>query len=163
MTLPFRFMGELAVWAALAVVAVLSSGCMGIADYSSRDRATMAAREYTDGVRWGKYDQAASHVPRERRDHFIEQHAALEDELEIADYELVQVNVDKIDNKHEKVTARVDYTWTLKRVGIVEKTTTEQVWEEKDGKWMLSREERVKGAPLALFDERKSSRAQATP
>ena len=132
--------------------ALTLSGCIIGGGYSTRDKVTEAAREYNDGVRWGKYDQAAKHVLRDKRDAFVERHKALEDELEIADYELTQIDIDK-SKKPTKVTARVDYTWTLKRRGLVEKTTTEQQWEERDGEWVVAREERVKGAPLSLFDE----------
>jgi hypothetical protein len=138
-----------AVWA----FALLVPGCIAGAGYSTKDRVTSAAREYNDGVRWGKYEEAAAHIAKDRRDKFIERHKALEDELEIADYELVSIEIDKSDRKHEKVTARVDYTWTLKRVGLVEKTTTRQIWEEHDGDWLVAREERIKGSPLTLFDE----------
>jgi hypothetical protein len=137
----------------VAVAMLFSAGCIAGAGYSTRDRVTTAAREYNDGVRWGKYEQAALHVPKDKRDNFLERHKNFEDELEIADYELVAINIDKSDRKHEKITARVDYTWSLKRRGLVEKTTTEQVWEETDGEWLVAREERLKGAPLALFDE----------
>ena len=127
-------------------------GCV-LMDYSTKDRVTMAAREFNDGVRWGKYDQAAIHIPKEQRERFLERHRRLDDELEIADYEMVSLEIDKTDRKKPKVTARVDYTWTLKNVGLVERTTTQQQWEERDGSWMVVREERVKGSPLTLFEE----------
>jgi hypothetical protein len=132
---------------------LLLSGCIAGAGYSTRDRVTTAAREYNEGVRWAKLDQAAAHIPRDKRDQFLAQHQALEDELEIADMEVVAIDIDKSDKKKDKITARVDYTWTLKRVGLVEKTTTRQTWEEKDGAWVVAKEERVKGSPLALFEE----------
>ncbi len=139
---------------ALAVLAVLFlPGCVAGAGYSTRDRVTNAAREYNDGVRWSKWEQAASHIAKDERTHFLERHQALEDELEIADYEMVAIDIDKSDRKKDKATARIDYTWTLKRQGLVQKTSTIQKWEEKDGGWVMAREERVKGAPLTLFDE----------
>jgi hypothetical protein len=132
---------------------LMSTGCIVGAGYSTRDRVTEAAREYNDGVRWGRYEQAAKHVARDRRDAFVERHKALDEELEIADYELVSIDIDKSDRRQYKVTARVDYTWSLKRRGLVEKTTTQQLWQESDGEWVLAREERLKGSPLSLFDE----------
>ena len=61
----------------------------------------------------------------------------------------------ELDKKKQTATARVDYTWSLKTRGIVEKTTTKQKWEKKDSDWVLASEERVKGAPLVLFEEPK--------
>ena len=52
-----------------------------------------------------------------------------------------------------RATATVEYAWTLKRVGLVEKTTTVQKWEERDREWLLVSETRKKGSPLTLFDE----------
>ena len=125
-------------------------GCMAGMGYSTMDQVTNAAREYNNDVRWGRYDQAAKHVPSTDRQRFVERHSSLEEDLEIADYELVNIEVDK---KKQTASARVDYSWTLKTRGIVEKTTTRQKWERRDLEWVLASEERVKGAPLVLFEE----------
>jgi hypothetical protein len=132
------------------VVALVTAGCVEGMGYSTKDRVTMAAREYNDGVRWGKYEQVARFVTSDRRKRFVERHKDLDDELEIADYELTGIDVDK---KKDRATAHVDYTWTLKRTGLVERTSTDQHWEERDGEWVVSSEVRTKGSPLVLFDE----------
>ena len=129
---------------------LLLAGCMPGMGYSTIDQVTNAAREYIEDVRWGRYDQAADHIPKDHRDRFVERHTSLEEDLEIADFELVNIVVDKA---KQTATARVDYTWTLKNRGIVEKTTTKQAWEKQDGHWIMASETRVKGAPLVLFDE----------
>lgn len=135
--------------------------------YSTLDQVTNAAREYNNDVRWGRYDQAANHVAPAERQRFIDRHASLEDELEIDDYELTNIEVDKA---KKTATARLEYTWSLKSRGIVEKTTTKQKWERRDGDWIVASETRVKGAPLVLFDEPKkqpsptaTASASATP
>jgi hypothetical protein len=129
---------------------LLLAGCIPGMGYSTVDQVTNAAREYNNDVRWGRYDQAAEHIAKERRDRFVERHTSLDEELEIADFELINIEVDK---KKQTANARVDYTWTLKNRGIVEKTTTRQAWEKRDGSWIMAEETRVKGAPLVLFDE----------
>ena len=138
---------------------LLCSGCIAGMGYSSLDQVTNAAREYNNDVRWGRFDQAAKHVPTDTRQRFIDKHANLAEELEIADFELTNIEVDK---KKATATARLEYTWSLKSRGIVEKTTTKQKWEKRDGDWVLAREERVKGSPLVLFDEPKAV-AEAAP
>jgi hypothetical protein len=132
----------------LAFVA-LAAGCM-LDGYSAREKVATAAREYNDGVRWGRFEVAAEHVQPEKRRRFVERHKALEEELEIADYEMTGI---ELDGKKERATAHVEYTWTLKRVGLVEKTATEQVWELAGGRWIVASETRVRGKPLSLFDE----------
>ena len=134
----------------LALVAL--TGCIGAMEYSSLDQVTIAAREYNQDVRWGRYDKAAKHVPVDTRQRFIDKHSNLEDELEIAEFEMSGIEVDK---KKHTATARVEYTWSLKSRGIVEKTTTSQKWERRDSEWVLASEERVKGEPLVLIDEPK--------
>ena len=135
----------------LAAAALASlTACIGALGYSTMDQITTAAREYNEDVRWGRYDKAAKHVPADTRQRFIDKHANLDDDLEIADFEMSSVEVDK---KKQTATARIDYTWSLKTRGIVEKTTTKQKWERKDSEWILASEERVKGAPLVLFEE----------
>jgi hypothetical protein len=129
---------------------VLLAGCMAGMGYSTLDQVTNAAREYNNDVRWGRFEQAAKHVPSDTRTRFVERHASLEEELEIADYELLSIEVDK---KKQTAIARIDYTWSLKARGIVEKTSTRQRWERRDNDWIVASEERVKGAPLVLFAE----------
>jgi hypothetical protein len=131
-------------------VSGLLAGCMAGMGYSTLDQVTNAAREYNNDVRWGRFEQASKHVPSDTRQRFVERHTSLEDDLEIADFELVGIEVDK---KKQTASARVDYTWALKTRGIVEKTTTKQKWERRDTEWVVASEERVKGAPLVLFDE----------
>jgi hypothetical protein len=137
----------------LAAVALIPlTACIGALGYSQMDLLTTAAREYNEDVRWGRYDVAAKHVPSDMRQRFIDRHTSLEDDLEIADFEMSSITLDK---KKGSATARIDYTWSLKTSGIVEKTTTKQKWEKKDSEWVLASEERVKGHPLVLFEEPK--------
>ena len=138
----------------VAVVLLIAfGGCIAGMGYSTKDKVTEAARDYNDGVRWGRYEQAGQHLAKDKRDAFVERHKALDDELEIADYEMTSIEVDKSDRKVTRAYAHLDYTWTLKRRGLVERTSTKQTWEEHDGDWVMTKEERVKGAPLTLFDE----------
>ncbi len=141
----------------LLVCSLAAAGCITGMGYSMVDQVTNAAREYNNDVRWGRWEQAAEHVPRDRRARFVEKRTQLDDVLEIADFELVNITIDK---QKETAQARVDYTWTLKDRGIVEKTTTKQAWERHDGVWVVSTETRVKGSPLSLFDEPQGTTAR---
>jgi hypothetical protein len=133
-----------------ALALVVLPACMAGMGYSTVDQVTNAAREYNNDVRWGRYDKAAEHIPRDERDRFVERRTSLEEELEIAEFELQNIEIDK---KKQTASARIDYTWTLKTRGIVEKTTTKQAWEKRDGQWIMAAETRVKGTPLVLFTE----------
>src|SRR5262245_5487683 len=121
------------------------SGCITGGGYSTRDKVVEATREYNDDVRWGRYESASRHVPKELRRGFVDRHKKLEDELEIADYEVFGIDIDP---KKTSATARVEYTWTLKRVGLVHKSATRQRWENRDGTWVVTAEIRETGTPL---------------
>ncbi len=121
--------------------------------YSSTEKVTLAAREYNEDVRWGRFDQAASKIIKEERNRFIEKRSNFGDDLEIADYEITGIEVDK---KKQTATARVEYQWMLKNRQLLEKTVTRQEWEKRGFEWVIVKEVRVKGAPLAIFDEKKA-------
>lgn len=128
---------------------ILWGGCPGMG-YSTVDQVTTAAQEYNQDVRWGRYDQASLHIPKDERERYVDRHTALEDDWQLMDAELVNITIDK---KKETAVCRVEYAWALKSRGIVEKTTTKQEWQKKDGAWLVAKETRVKGAPLVLFEE----------
>ena len=154
MTFLVRLVADMIILAILSLVALLFSGCMMMGmGYSTKEKVTAAAQEYNDGVIWGKLEQASLHIKKEQRNRFWEKHKALEDDLEFADCEMVGLDIDKSDKKHDRATARMVYTWTLKTVGLLQKTNTEQKWEETNGDWIMVSETRTKGAPLTLFEE----------
>jgi hypothetical protein len=131
-------------------MAVGVAGCFA-EGYSMKDRFTEAQKKYNEGVRWNRYEDAIPYLPKDEQHVFVDRMTALEDELEIADSEMVQFDLDK---KRDRATARMVYTWTLKRRGLVEKTSTEQTWVDKGGKWTMIHEVRMRGAALPLWKER---------
>ncbi|MEO6950799.1 MAG: hypothetical protein ABI321_03220 [Polyangia bacterium] len=119
--------------------------------YSMKDRWMEAQQKYNNGVRWSKLEDAIPYLPKDDQHPFVEHMTALEDELEFDGSELTQYDLDK---KHDKVKARMTYTWTLKRHGLLEKTVTEQTWTEQHGKWTMLHEVRLRGGKLPLWKER---------
>jgi hypothetical protein len=128
--------------------AALAAGCFEIPN--KRDALATAVRDYNDGVRWNKLDQAARFLPLEVRQRFVDRHVQLADELEIADYEIERVDLGP---KNETAEVRVQVTWVAKARGIVEKTLVAEKWERKEGDWYMTREKRLSGAPLTYYEE----------
>ncbi len=128
---------------------LVTTGCIG-AGYSAREHVTEAARDYSNRVRWGSYEEASRHVKMADRQRFVERHKRLEDELDIADYEVIGLDVDP---SREHALVRVEYTWSLKRRGLVEKTITEQHWDRIGSDWLITAEVRARGSELPFFDE----------
>src|SRR5262245_29337966 len=121
----------------LAVLALCASGCVFAAAYSTKDRFLQVAREFNEDVRWGRIDEASQKMSGDMRQRFYDRHKILEDELEIADQEMVALEIDKSDKKLTRANVKVEWTWSLKRRGIVERTTTKQAWEERGSTWVL--------------------------
>ena len=132
----------------LAVCALLAAGCFELP--TKKEALATAVRDYNEGVRWGKLDQAAKFLPIESRRRFVDRRAQLGEELEIADYEVERVDLGP---NRETAEVRVQVTWVAKARGIVEKTMVAEKWERKQGDWYLTRELRVSGTPLTLFEE----------
>ena len=130
----------------LTAIATLLAACMG--GFAERDLLLDAVREYNDGVRWGRLDQATSHLPIAARQRLTERLATLGDELEFSEYDLGRIDVEG-----ERARVRVDVSWLIKRRGLLERTTLEQSWQRKGSSWLLIQENRVAGAPLPLWDE----------
>lgn len=131
----------------LASLACALAGCAG-GMLSTRDELKLAIQDFNDGVRWGKVEQSAARLPIEGRAGFAERYAALEDDLEIMDYDVQRVDLDRA---AERALVRVDMSWSLKRRGLVERTVVEQDWRKKGG-WMLVSARRLKGSPLPLLE-----------
>src|SRR4051794_32529262 len=102
----------------LLALAALLAGCAGTL-VPRRDELKLAVMEFNDGVRWDKPESSAAHLPLERRGPFAERASRLADELEVMDYDVQRIELDR-----DKDTAevRVEISWSMKRRGIVERT-----------------------------------------
>src|ERR1700733_5474807 len=104
----------------LVLVLLSLTGCFA-EGYSMKDRFLEASQKFNNGVRWAKLEDSIPFLPKDEQHPFVEHMTALEDELEFDGADMVQYDLDK---KHDKVTARMSYTWMLKRHGLLEKTVT---------------------------------------
>jgi len=106
---------------------------------------------YNDGVRWHQYPKAAAHVHPKERNAFIAELSSMEEELRIADWELVHLEYQGRDS--DEATAHVRYTWHLDSRGIVHTTNTVQSWRRFGKQWLVVGEERVRGEPMPGIKE----------
>ena len=132
---------------ACCVTAMLGGSCTTM--FSDREKLVMAVREYNDGVRWSRLDQAVGRMVPDSRQRFLDRHAALAEELDITDYDVTRIDVER-----ETATVTVEVSWSLKRRGLLERTIVVEDWKRQRGDWVLVKESRLRGAPLTLFDER---------
>ena len=122
-------------WSAQIVIGgifLLSLGCIGTLASDPMGRKYSlenAQREYTEAIRWGQFDQAASFVVPEAREEFHSFAEAFE-AIRITDYKIGRIVLDE-----EKKSATVNVTYRGYREGaFVEKPLREvQEWIRESG------------------------------
>ena len=127
---------------------IVAASCAG--HMTKKDFLVMAIREFNDGIRWGKIDVAATHLPLPARKLLAERYGRVEDELEVMDYEIQRIDVAP---GGKTALVRVDMSWSHKRRGPVDRTVLEQSWEEQNAGWWMTRQTRIKGTPLPIFED----------
>lgn len=145
-TLPCRLLTCLLL---LAAPGCISSG------NSPSESLLYAVRDFNTELRWGRYDQIAPYLRPEVRDRYLEQLQSLGEDVEVVDQELTQIAL----TGPEQATARVQWSWTSKKRGLLERTSLKQHWGLARGRWVLLRQERMAGPPLKPLED---PTAQAT-
>ncbi len=97
---------------------------------------------FQEGLRWSRWEDAASHVPPEEREAFLDEHDELGEDLRIDDYEVIRVH---FKDSHEEAMVQVKYTWHLDGEGIVKETVTDQRWELHGSAWWMEEEVHKRG------------------
>jgi len=130
---------------ALAVL-ILLSAC-GAAPAS--DTLAETVRTYNEGVRWGRFEVAAVHLPAKERSKFVDENDERAKDLKITEYDVV--NVDQKGSKEAKV--HIKMSWYSDREGTLHETHAVQTWEKKGREWLLVDESRTKGTEMPGLPE----------
>jgi hypothetical protein len=133
--------------ALLALAAVTGlTGLWGVAGCGAAQREPepldQAVRVYNDGLRWQRFDEAASRLPAARRDDFLDQRDQLHDDLRISEYDVIRV---RYDDKQRRARVQVKYTWYLESRGVVHETHAVQTWHRGDEIWVMRGERFLRG------------------
>ncbi|GAB4522611.1 MAG: hypothetical protein Tsb0020_41050 [Haliangiales bacterium] len=100
---------------------------------------------YNEGVRWQRFQQAASRLPIEDRDDFLDRRDQLHDDLKIHHYEVIRV---RYGPKQLRARVQVKYTWFLESRGVVHETHAVQRWQRDDSFWVMIGEHWLRGEPM---------------
>ncbi len=130
---------------ALAVLIVLCA--CGAAPAS--DTLAETVRAYNEGVRWGRFEVAAIHLPAKERSKFVDENDERAKDLRITEYDVV--NVDQKGSKEAKV--HIKMSWYSDREGTLHETHAVQTWEKKGREWLLVDESRSKGTEMPGLPE----------
>jgi len=127
-----------------AVTAAVAAGAAGCVTPSQRREESLmrAAREYADGLRWGRYDQVTPHLAAEEAERFLAASGALGDDFAMADDEVASV---RFVEAGLRADVTVDFTWYRVRQSLVRRTLVAQEWRYRDGRWTLAAQRRLSG------------------
>ncbi len=130
----------------------LLAGCRSA---KSGDTLSDSVRQYNEGVRWQRYDNAAIHVPPAERSEFVDALDLRSKDLRITDYEVVRV-----DQKSDKLAqVQVKMSWYLDSEGTLRETSAVQTWERHGKTWWVVEEKRLRGQEMPGLREDPGSEA----
>lgn len=117
-----------------------------------------SVRIYNSAVRWQKFQQAASRLPPEQRDSFLDERDQLAEDLRVDDYEVIRM---RTSGEGDRAKVQIKYTWHLDSRGIVKTTHTVQDWQRYGKVWVMVTERHMRGDDMPglgdddkdLFDE----------
>ena len=132
----------------VAILLVMAAGC-GAAASQSGESLTDSVRSYNDGIRWGRFDNAAIHIPPAQRSQFVDDWDQRSKDLKVTDYEVVKVQPRGA--REAKVEVKLE--WYKDSEGLVHETRAQQTWERHGRLWLLVDEARVRGTEMPGLPE----------
>jgi hypothetical protein len=109
------------------------------------------AREFNDGIRWGRDDQVLRCLPPGEGQLLQARRADLGEDFVVADHEVKSIQVAP---GSEKATVIAEFTWFNQRRAVVQKSTVEEKWEWVEGRWVVTSQRRIAGERFPLVPER---------
>ena len=103
-----------------------------------------SVRNYNEGIRWQRYENAAIHVPAAERAQFVDDADERSKDVKITDYEIV-----KVEQKTDRVAlVQVKVSWYRDSEGTLRETQARQTWERHGKTWLVIDETRVRGTEM---------------
>ncbi len=126
--------------------AVMMSAC--VTQAAPATKASDAAHELNQSLRFGRIDIATPMVAPEAREAFLQRRQQWGRTVRIFDVEMAGLAMEK----STEAVVQVDYSWTPANESSLRVTRVEQRWSEQQGTWLLVREKLV-GGEMGLFGE----------
>jgi hypothetical protein len=137
--------GERTAAAVAVLAAALCAACGGPGSSGRAVDLVHEVRGYGDGLRWRDFAAAAQRIAPVRRAEFLDQRDQLDQDLRVADWEMMRVSYKE---NRDRAEVQVEYTWLLDSRGIVHTTVARQSWARHGSKWLLEGEVRLRGDPM---------------
>ena len=117
-----------------------------------------AIRSYNEGLRWGRYEVAATHIAPKERAQFVDDADDRAKDLKITQYDVVRV-----ERRSARVaTVHVKVEWYKESEGTLRETHAKQTWEKQGGSWLMVQEARTRGIEMPGLPEPPTSEEPAT-
>jgi hypothetical protein len=100
---------------------------------------------FNEGVRWGRLQDVMPYLYSENAEHFVETHKEFGKEIQLSDYEIINVTMMA---ENEKADASIQITWYRLSEMVVKTTILVQHWEKRGQDWMMIAEEIRSGEPF---------------
>lgn len=148
------------VWFPFVFVLALHAlcGCSGRSRTAS-ERLRDAVVGYNDELRFGRQDLAVQRVAAGHRGEFIGSHYRWGRGIEIADLEIV--NVEVMGEDADRAVSFVTFRWIATGTMLVRETLVRQEW-TKQGTWYVLTSERVLDGEASLLEVPEGFRAEAS-
>ena len=105
-------------------------------------------RTYHDGIRWERFEIAASSLPPRERSRAIDDWDQRSTDLKISDYEVV-----KLDARGKEAKVQIKLSWYKASEGTLHETQAIETWERHGQAWYLVDEKRLRGAEMPGLPE----------
>lgn len=123
----------------------LLGGCL-LNNINPSQKLNERVQEYSDATRWNRLDIAVQMVTASYRDAFIKSHSTWGRAIEVADSELVHIQIAPDGNT---ATSTIAYSWYDLSAMTLARTVVRQQWDIRNG-YQVMGEEIVEGAPELL-------------
>jgi uncharacterized protein YchJ len=130
------------------LISMLVIGC-GAAQVRPENDLPESIRQFNEGVRWGRFEVAASSVPAAQRAQFVDEMDERANDLKITDYDIVKV--DPRGNREAHV--QVKLSWYKASEGTVHETHALQTWERHGKAWLMVDATRLRGSEMPGLSE----------
>lgn len=129
----------------LLLAGCLLGGCL-TNNINPSQKLNERVQEYSDATRWNRMDLAVQMVTPSYREAFIRSHSAWGRSLEVADSEVIHIQIAPDGNT---ATSTLAYSWYDLSAMTLARTVVRQQWNIRDG-YHVNAEEIMEGAPELL-------------
>jgi len=137
---------------------VVAAACAG--NQQTTETLAESIRSFNEGIRWQRYEVAATSIPPKERSRFVEDMDERAENLKITDYEIVRV--DRTRDKEAKVHIKV--SWYMDNEGTLKETHAMQVWQRRGKAWLMVDQTRYRGDEMpGLMEPIEENDEEAAP